>query len=110
MVKIVHCKKSPHDVYIGRSNDKFHFGNLFSHLETSKALIKVETRDQAIKFFEEWLLGENWKTVEQERRHWILNNLHTLKDKTLGCWCTPKACHGEVLKKMVESHGSQEKV
>jgi hypothetical protein len=26
-----------------------------------------------------------------------MNQLHELKDKTLGCWCKPEKCHGDVL-------------
>lgn len=28
----------------------------------------------------------------------LLDRLHTLKGKALGCWCAPEPCHGDVLK------------
>jgi hypothetical protein len=28
--------------------------------------------------------------------------LPTLKGKTLGCWCKPEACHGDVLVEFIE--------
>jgi hypothetical protein len=31
-----------------------------------------------------------------------MQDLHELKDKRLGCFCKPKACHGDVLKKYAE--------
>lgn len=41
-------------------------------------------------------------------RHWIerqpdlMGDLHELKGKTLGCWCAPLACHGDVLAELAE--------
>jgi len=32
----------------------------------------------------------------------LMAQLHTLKGKALGCWCKPKACHGDVLVKLIE--------
>jgi len=32
----------------------------------------------------------------------LLRQLQELEGKVLGCWCSPKACHGDVLKIMVE--------
>lgn len=31
----------------------------------------------------------------------LLNDLHELKGKTLGCFCSPLACHGDVLVELV---------
>lgn len=28
----------------------------------------------------------------------LLNNIHELKGKALGCWCAPEPCHGDILK------------
>ena len=45
----------------------------------------------------------NRKEVVAKYRKWILknkellNSLHELKGKTLGCFCSPKSCHGDVL-------------
>lgn len=102
MIKVVHCKKEPYDVYVGREAKRFHFGNIASHLECSRALIKVDTREEAIEAFRQWLAGENYTDFDQERRQWILKNLHTLKDKTIACWCTPQDCHGRILKEFAE--------
>lgn len=98
--KVVHCKKHSYDIYIGRSADKRsheHFGNPFSHKTGTQAFIIVESREKAIEAFRKWLTGEDWTTLRPEQRKWILDNLHTLKGKTLGCWCKPQSCHGDVL-------------
>lgn len=33
----------------------------------------------------------------------LLDKLSTLKGKALGCWCAPKACHGDILKEGSEA-------
>ena len=32
----------------------------------------------------------------------LMGALHELDGQTLGCWCHPKACHGDVLKRLRE--------
>ena len=32
----------------------------------------------------------------------LLNQLHELKGKTLGCWCKPLPCHGDILAEIVD--------
>ena len=85
--RVVHCKKEPYDVYIGRPSK---WGNPFSHLESSKqSKYKVATRKEAIESFREWI-------TKGEGKH-LLKDLHELRGKTLGCWCKPKSCHGDIL-------------
>lgn len=88
--KVVHCKKEPHDVYIGRPSK---WGNPYSHREGTTAEFKVDTRDEAIDAYESWL-------TEGKGKH-LLNDLHELDGKVLGCWCKPKKCHGDVLVKLI---------
>lgn len=88
MKLVVHCKKEPHDVYIGRPGP---WGNPFSHLAKGAGEVKVATREEAIACYEEWLRQEPGM-VERVRRE--------LKGKVLGCWCSPQACHGDVLARL----------
>lgn len=81
---VVHCKKSPYDIYIGRPSI---WGNPFSHLPNTLAKFKVKDRDEAISKYREYLLS-NQK---------LMNQLFELKGKILGCWCKPKSCHGDIL-------------
>jgi hypothetical protein len=81
MIKVVHCKKNPFDVYIGRPSK---WGNPF-------VIGPDGTRGEVIQKYEEYLR----KSPE------LLSALPELKDKILGCWCAPKPCHGEVLVKLV---------
>lgn len=90
-MKVVHCKKESYDVYIGRPSK---WGNPFSHKEGTGAKFKVNTRKEAIEAYEEWItVGEG---------NHLLNDLHELEGKILGCWCKPNACHGDVLIKLIE--------
>lgn len=86
---VVHCKKEKYDVYIGRPGP---WGNPFSHLE-GKGDIKVDTREDAILGYRVYL-EEHPELVERAKRE--------LKGKVLGCWCKPKACHGDVLVEIVD--------
>lgn len=86
--RVVHCKKEPYDVYIGRPSK---FGNPFSHLDNTLAKFKVSSRNEAVDEFEKLVnfQPEFIKAIKAE-----------LKDKILGCWCSPKRCHGDVLLKI----------
>lgn len=85
-IRVVHCKKEPADVYIGRPGP---YGNPFP---------LDDARDDAKRV-----------AVLQQYRDWIDYNpdfrrfvKQTLQGKTLGCWCAPRLCHGDVLKEVAE--------
>lgn len=103
MTTVVHLKKDKYDVYIGRGakDSVEHFGNPFSHELNTNAFIVVESREAAIEAFRKWLAGEDWVTLRPKQRAYILDHLHLLKDKVLGCWCKPKSCHGDILANLV---------
>jgi hypothetical protein len=65
----------------------FRWGNPFSHLEQSAAEWKVDTREEAIAQYRAYILS----------RPDLLEKLHELKGKRLGCWCVPQSCHGMIL-------------
>lgn len=85
-IKVVNCANEPYDVYIGRPSI---FGNPF--LEGVDG-----TRNEVIKKYKDWILFHD---DAQEVR----NNLYKLESKTLGCWCKPKKCHGDILAEIVEN-------
>jgi len=80
---IVHCKKESYDIYIGRPSK---WGNPFQ-------IGKDGTRDEVIEKFKNWILTQPN----------LLKDLHEIKGKTLGCWCKPKSCHGDVLVELIET-------
>jgi hypothetical protein len=96
MIKVVHCEKESYDIYIGRERGtNQHFGNPFRIGDWGY------TRKESIKAFSLWIKGEDFLDLEQERRQWILDNLHTLEGQTLGCWCKPLPCHGDVYAEII---------
>lgn len=84
MNRVVHCKRSKHDVYIGRPSK---WGNPFSHKAGTQAQYRVSTRDEAVQAYAKWV-------VQQPE---LMASLPELRGKVLGCWCSPQACHGDVL-------------
>lgn len=78
MKLVVHCKVEPYDVYIGRGSK---WGNPFK--------IGVDgDRDEVIDKYAEWLFEQPELVKEAQT---------ILRGKVLGCWCSPKACHGDIL-------------
>jgi len=92
---VVHCKKENFDVYIGRPSK---WGNPFSHGIDRQTLAKfiVKDRSEAVKAYRDWITTGAGKH--------LMRDLHELKGKTLGCWCKPLACHGDVLSELVLEH------
>lgn len=83
MTRVVHCKKSVFDVYIGRGSK---WGNPFR-------IGADGSREDVIMKYKVWIL----------KQPALLAALGELKGKTLGCWCHPKQCHGDVLAKMADA-------
>ncbi len=76
-MKVVHCKKEPFDVYVGRPTK---WGNPF-------VIGKDGDREDVIKKYRNWILGQPD----------LLRDIGELAGKTLACWCAPNACHADVL-------------
>ena len=79
---VVHCKRHAYDVYIGRPSL---FGNPF-------IVGRDGTRAQVIEKFRRYLMDDPE----------LLARLKELRGKLLGCWCSPRACHGDVLAEMAD--------
>ena len=77
MTKVVHCKKEKYDIYIGRPSK---WGNPFT-------IGKDGSREEVIEKYRLHIL----------KQPKLLKDIKTLKNKILGCWCAPKACHGDIL-------------
>src|SRR5262245_11047920 len=97
MSAVVHCRRASYDVYIGRGNDPRtgepgEWGNPFSHRPSRvPGVIVVPTVEEAIERYRRHL----WTEVRSGCL--LLERLAALGGKTLGCWCAPGSCHGEVL-------------
>lgn len=97
-MKVVHCKKEKYDVYIGRPSK---WGNPFTHKDGTKAEFILPTRQECIDAFRTW--------ITEGKGMYLLKDLHELKGKTLGCWCSPQSCHGDVLMELANNVESQTK-
>lgn len=87
---VVHVKQAPFDVYIGRAEPR-------SGLPKTKwanpyRLGLHGTRTDIAKY-RDFLL----------RRGDLLAALPEIKGKVLGCWCFPRACHGDVLAELADA-------
>ena len=74
---VIHCKTGDYDLYIGRPSK---WGNPY-------VISKDGTREEVVQKFKKYLLGNSK----------LMDELHELRGKVLGCWCTPQLCHGNVL-------------
>jgi hypothetical protein len=91
----------PANVYIGRGRVVFYNGGRYPAFDSVWANpFKVDakmSRDESIRKYRQYLtdcLASGRITREQ---------LRSLRGKTLGCWCKPEACHGDVLVEMCEN-------
>lgn len=89
--RVVHVRKEPYDVYIGRS-----YRNLTGSLSNPFKIDADNDRHRVIARFTDYLL----------KNPTMLAELVQLKDKVssidggpikLACWCAPDLCHGDVL-------------
>lgn len=79
---VVHCQRDDYDEYIGRPTL---WGNPFE-------IGKDGTRKEVIAKYRAYILSNPF----------LLARLHRLKGKRLGCWCSPKICHGHVIAELAD--------
>jgi len=82
ITRVVHCKCDDFDIYIGRPTK---WGNPF-------VIGPDGSRKDVVNKYREWILKNDQ----------LLKDLVELKDKTLGCWCSPRICHGDVLVELID--------
>lgn len=92
LCRVVHLHKDSFDVLIDRTTP---WGNPFSHKQGTRARWHVDTRDDAVNDFSRWV-----RYSDHAEAQWIRAHIHELRGKTLGCWCSPKRCHGMILAQM----------
>jgi len=87
------------NVYIGRKGIVFIDGMRYPKQDSIwcnpfKISDGYLTREECI---EEYELYIREKIIKEK----LYDELKKLKGKTLGCWCIPQSCHGEVLIKLI---------
>jgi hypothetical protein len=79
---VVNIRDSRYDVYIGRNS---RFGNPFR--------IGIHgTREEVINKYRVYLLSSPT----------LLREIENLRGKTLGCFCYPMPCHGDVIAQILD--------
>ena len=99
-----HTYSGPQDnsyIYIGRGTP---LGNRWSNRDGTPASYKVQTREEAVTRFNNWLSEQ----IEKGEGA-VFNFIHELKERIangeeikLACSCTPELCHGDVVKATIE--------
>jgi hypothetical protein len=84
--RVAHCQREPYDVYIGRAVPRR--GLAASKWANPYPLRREGDRLDVIARYEH----EHLPTHPE-----LIAALPELRGKVLGCWCAPKACHGDVL-------------
>jgi len=86
ITRIVNLKDEPYDVYIGRGSK---WGCPYTIIKDRPTLAKeiVDTKEEALAKYKEYVLASPE----------LMASLDELEGKTLGCFCKPESCHGDVL-------------
>lgn len=84
--KIVNMKDEAFDIYIGRGSK---WGCPYTIIKDRPTLAKeiVDSKEEALSKYKEYVLASPE----------LMESLDELEGKTLGCFCKPEKCHGDVL-------------
>lgn len=92
---VVHLKREAYDVRIDRETA---WGNPF-------VLGRDGDREVVLAKYRRWVTESDDPTAM-----WIRENVYKLHGKTLGCWCAPQLCHGDVLLELAAAAASDRKM
>tara|TARA_R110000772_G_scaffold267998_2_gene393823 strand:+ start:452 stop:817 length:366 start_codon:yes stop_codon:yes gene_type:complete len=103
VVNINNHDETPNDYFIGRGSN---LGNIYTSIKDrkTKALYTCNSREESVSLYEIYLLEQ----IEAKHKH-ICDTLNEIylkalkEDVYLVCYCHPKLCHGEVIKKIIEN-------
>ena len=99
MNKVVNIRKEKYDVYIGRAGkgQDGRFGNPVIIGKICPECNKIHTSGRAtLPCYKKYL----WRKLNSDTD--FKAQVKALNGKTLGCFCKPKPCHGDVLAKAIE--------
>lgn len=97
---VIHIRDAPYDwpnnpqyVYIGRAGQGFSgvFGNPFKTID-HRVKGAYFSREESLRLYSEWL--DSRIAYDKDFR----KKVKGLYNKTLVCFCKPRACHGDYLK------------
>lgn len=95
--RVVNLYKEKFEVYIGRAryDSDGYFGNPFPLKQKSTE----EERNECLRKFREYFYERIGRDPEFRK------NVELLRGKTLGCFCKPKSCHGDIIKEFLDLPG-----
>jgi len=104
--RVVHVKKEKYDVYIGRSGAVLEPGMItqkvtYGYFGNPFRIGRDGTREEVIAKYKVWFY-ERLKTDPEFK-----TRIEALKGKTLGCFCVPEKCHGNVIIEYLEAEPSR---
>lgn len=91
MTRVVNLYKDPYDVYIGRPgrNQSGPFGNPYT-------IGPDGDRDEVLRKFRDYF----YERLRVDSIFW--GQVSSLQGKTLGCFCKPQDCHGDIIAEYVD--------
>ena len=107
MITVVNKYKhtpTENDVYIGRGGV---LGNPFTSIKDkqTKAEFICDSREESVesfrKYIEEKIASKDKKICDE------LNRIYKMPQSNLVCFCAPKPCHGDVIKRIIENKLNQ---
>lgn len=99
--KVVNLKNSSYDVYIGRAGrgQSGEFGNPIARGRTCPVCGEVHyDAGSTLVCFKKYFL----KRIEDDED--FKDKILSLKGKTLGCFCKPNPCHGDIIAEWCDSN------
>jgi len=90
------------NVYIGRSGIVFIDGKRFpkkASMWANPFIVENNRNETVLSPYEKYIRNK----IENE---YGVEELLKLKGKTLGCWCKPKSCHGDILIRLIKEYSS----
>ncbi|UJR07318.1 hypothetical protein I4U23_011605 [Adineta vaga] len=82
--RVVHCKKSNYDVYIGRPSV---WGNPFR-------IGRDGEKAERIAKYRAWIINQPELIARAKKE---------LRGRVIACWCKPEACHGDILAEIADA-------
>lgn len=93
----------PNNVYIGRQGIVFiknqRYPPVSSMWHNPFKIDKDHDRNDVLEKYTEYIINK----IEKEN---LQGELLRLKNKTLGCWCKPEPCHGDILIELIKHYDS----
>ena len=102
---------SKNNVYIGRRPEGNILGNPFTHIQTKQTLAQfvVGSRQESVDRYSEYFDNKYGTDVAYTKAiDALYDRVKGGEDLTLGCWCKPLACHGDIIKAKLEKKLDEE--